>query len=65
MLLIGYVAGFAVVCMLLALEVALLQTWAARTDVFAVVVIAAKILVDWRAHLAERRRLQALPAGDS
>jgi Family of unknown function (DUF6498) len=58
------VAGIVSV-MLLALAVALLQPWAARTDVFAVVVIAAKILVDWKAHQAERRRLQALPAGGS
>lgn len=48
--------------MLLALVAALLQPWIARTDVFAVVVIAAKILVDWKAHQAERRRLQAPPA---
>jgi hypothetical protein len=51
--------------MLLALVVALLQPWAARTDVFAVIVIAAKILVDWKAHQAERRRLQVAPAGVS
>ena len=56
------VAGIVSV-MLLALAVALLQPWAARTDVFAVVVIAAKILVDWKAHQAERTRLQAPPAG--
>lgn len=43
--------------MLVALAVALAQPWIARTDVFAVVVIAAKILVDWKAHQAERRRL--------
>jgi hypothetical protein len=41
MLLVGYVAGFAVV------------------------VIAAKILVDWKAHQAERRRLQAARASPS
>lgn len=51
--------------MLLALVVALLQPWAARTDVFAVVVIAAKILVDCKAHQAERRRLRAAPEGVS
>lgn len=49
--------------MLLALAVALLQPWVARTDVFAVIVIAAKILVDWNAHRAERRRLQAAASG--
>lgn len=49
--------------MLLALVIALVQPWIARTDVFAVVVIGAKILVDWKAHQAERRRLQASPAG--
>lgn len=48
--------------MLVALLAALLQPWIARTDMFAVVVIAAKILVDWKAHQAERRRLQAPPA---
>jgi hypothetical protein len=51
--------------MLLALAAALVQPWAARTDVFAVVVIAAKILVDWKAHQAERRRLQAARATPS
>jgi len=56
------VAGIVAV-MLLALVVALLQPWAARTDAFAIVVIAAKILVDWKAHQAERRQLQALPKG--
>jgi hypothetical protein len=49
--------------MLLATVVALAQPWIARSDVFAVVVIALKILVDWKAHQAERRRLQAAPAG--
>jgi hypothetical protein len=51
--------------MLLALAAALVQPWVARTDVFAVVVIAAKILVDWKAHQAERRRLQAARASPS
>lgn len=50
--------------MLLALVIALLQPWIARTDVFAVVVIATKILVDWKAHQSERRRLLARPASD-
>jgi hypothetical protein len=51
--------------MLLALAAALVQPWVARTDVFAVVGIAAKILVDWKAHQAERRRLQAARASPS
>lgn len=48
--------------MLVALVVALLQPWVARSDVYAVVVIGVKILVDWRAHRAERRRLQVAGA---
>lgn len=49
--------------MLVALVVALAQPWIARTDVFAVVVIAAKIFVDWQAHRAERRKMQAASSG--
>ena len=49
--------------MLVALAVALIQPWIARTDVFAVVVIGVKILVDWKAHQAERRRLRVMSPG--
>jgi hypothetical protein len=40
------------------LMIAFAQPWVSRTQIFAVLIIAAKIAVDVRAHLNERRRFE-------